>query len=121
MALYLALHSILHRMVSTLLDHTTRQVCPSLLQFKILIINSTIYIICLVALYASDGSVVCILQGQCGGVTHVVFSPDGNRLYTGGRKDSELLCWDVREPGLVLFKAVREVETNQRIYFDLDW
>jgi WD40 repeat protein len=73
-----------------------------------------------VALYATDGSVVCVLQGQCGGVTHIAFSPDGNRLYSGGRKDCEILCWDVREPGRVLFKAVREVETNQRIYFDLD-
>ncbi|XP_062522543.1 telomerase Cajal body protein 1-like isoform X2 [Corticium candelabrum] len=73
-----------------------------------------------IAIYSPDGSVICVLQGQRGGVTHIMFSPDGNRLYTGGRKDAEILCWDVREPGRVLFKVVRDVETNQRIYFDLD-
>lgn len=32
------------------------------------------------------GQLVFLLQGQRGGVTHVLFSPDGTKLYSGGRK-----------------------------------
>lgn len=35
-------------------------------------------------------------------------------------QDSEILCWDLREPGNVVFSLKRNVSTNQRIYFDLD-
>ena len=28
---------------------------------------------------------MCILEGQQGGVTHLIFSPDGERLYSGER------------------------------------
>ncbi|XP_065829238.1 telomerase Cajal body protein 1-like [Oscarella lobularis] len=74
-----------------------------------------------IGLYSdSDGSHICSLLGHSGGVTHLLFSNDGNRLYSGGRKDNELLCWDIRQPGEVLFRTERAVETNQRIYFDLD-
>ncbi|EDO39943.1 predicted protein, partial [Nematostella vectensis] len=68
----------------------------------------------------SDGELLCLLQGQVGGVTHVLFSPDGSKLYSGGRKDEEILCWDIRNPGVILCRLVRSVTTNQRIYFDLD-
>lgn len=47
------------------------------------------------------------------------FSTDGLRLYSGGRKDSEIVCWDLREPGKVLFSVPRVVKNHQRIYFDL--
>ncbi|XP_038050304.1 telomerase Cajal body protein 1-like [Patiria miniata] len=67
-----------------------------------------------------SGSMVCMVQGQVGGVTHLMFSPDGNRLYSGGRKDPEIVCWDMRNPGRVLFSLIRDVSTNQRMYFDLD-
>ncbi|XP_043539382.1 telomerase Cajal body protein 1 [Chiloscyllium plagiosum] len=74
-----------------------------------------------VGLYSRDrGTVLTILQGHQGGVTHVTFSPDGNLLYTGGRKDPEILCWDLRQPGKVLFSMLRSAITNQRMYFDLD-
>ncbi|GCB82000.1 hypothetical protein scyTo_0023049 [Scyliorhinus torazame] len=74
-----------------------------------------------VGLYSRDkGTVLTILQGHQGGVTHVIFSPDGNLLYTGGRKDPEILCWDLRQPGKVLFSMLRSATTNQRMYFDLD-
>ncbi|KAL0970222.1 hypothetical protein UPYG_G00238940 [Umbra pygmaea] len=73
-------------------------------------------------LYSSqDGSLLALLPPRHnGGVTHLFFSPDGNYLYTGGRKDPEVLCWDLRDPGKVLFSMKRNVATNQRIYFDLD-
>ena len=47
-----------------------------------------------IGLYSEpDGAALCILNGQRGGVTHVKFSPDGCVLYSGGRKDPEILCW----------------------------
>lgn len=68
-----------------------------------------------------DGEQLALLPTRHhGGLTHLLFSPDGQHLYTGGRKDPEILCWDLREPGKVLFSLNRTVSTNQRIYFDLD-
>ncbi|KAM3590797.1 uncharacterized protein V6R79_016808 [Siganus canaliculatus] len=68
-----------------------------------------------------DGTMLALLPTRHhGGLTHLLFSPDGNYLYTGGRKDPEILCWDLREPGKVVFSFKRNVSTNQRIYFDLD-
>ena len=56
------------------------------------------------------------LQGQRGGVTQVQWSPDGNYLYTGGRRDGEILCWDVRHSSDVVYRCTRASEgTNQRI------
>ncbi|XP_002719032.3 telomerase Cajal body protein 1 isoform X2 [Oryctolagus cuniculus] len=72
-------------------------------------------------LYAwEDGSPLALLGGHQGGVTHICFHPDGNRFFSGARKDAELLCWDLRQPGQPLWSLRREVTTNQRIYFDLD-
>ncbi|CAG5120627.1 unnamed protein product, partial [Candidula unifasciata] len=62
---------------------------------------------------------VCLMQGQHGGVTHLMFSPDATKLYSGGRKDAEILCWDMRNMDKLLFSALRDVKTNQRMYFDL--
>ncbi|CAG2158042.1 unnamed protein product, partial [Oppiella nova] len=73
-----------------------------------------------IGLYEEPGLTnICVLLGQKGGLTHLQFSSDGNRLYSGGRKDSEILCWDLRNIGHVLSVINREVNTNQRIYFDL--
>ncbi|CAH1781527.1 unnamed protein product [Owenia fusiformis] len=66
------------------------------------------------------GKLLCMFDGHTGGVTHMIFSKDGNRLYSGGRKDPEILCWDMRNPGKILFTIERNVTTNQRIYFDFD-
>lgn len=75
-----------------------------------------------VAIYScQDGELLAILPTRHqGGITHLLFSTDGHHLYTGGRKDQEILCWDLRDPGRVLFSVHRSVNTNQRIYFDLD-
>nr|XP_040037239.1 telomerase Cajal body protein 1 [Gasterosteus aculeatus aculeatus]XP_040037240.1 telomerase Cajal body protein 1 [Gasterosteus aculeatus aculeatus]XP_040037241.1 telomerase Cajal body protein 1 [Gasterosteus aculeatus aculeatus]XP_040037242.1 telomerase Cajal body protein 1 [Gasterosteus aculeatus aculeatus]XP_040037244.1 telomerase Cajal body protein 1 [Gasterosteus aculeatus aculeatus] len=68
-----------------------------------------------------DGTLLALLPTRHhGGLTHLLFSPDGHYLYTGGRKDPEILCWDLREPDQVVFSLKRNVSTNQRIYFDLD-
>ncbi|XP_055970854.1 telomerase Cajal body protein 1 [Sorex fumeus] len=72
-------------------------------------------------LYAwDDGSPLALLTGHRGGITHLCFHPDGNRFFSGARKDAELLCWDLRQPAHPLWSLGREVTTNQRIYFDLD-
>lgn len=56
---------------------------------------------------------------HAGGVTMIKFSPDGQRLYSGARKDNKLLCWDLRKSNIPLFTMERSVDTNQRIYFDI--
>lgn len=48
-----------------------------------------------------------------------MFSQDGNKLFSGARKDSEIFCWDLRNPGKILQAFKRDIQTNQRIYFDL--
>ncbi|KAM9111374.1 LOW QUALITY PROTEIN: telomerase Cajal body protein 1 [Pangshura tecta] len=74
-----------------------------------------------VGLYSrAEGTALAVLQGHRGGITHALFSPDGTRLFTGGRKDPEILSWDLRQPGRVLFSMRRSVATNQRLYFDLE-
>lgn len=73
-----------------------------------------------VAVYSeSDGVLQFILSGHQGGVTHLRFSPDGQQLYSGGRKDAEILCWDLRNLGKVLYCMKRTVTTHQRMYFEL--
>lgn len=66
-----------------------------------------------------NGTPLCLLLGHIGGITHIEFSPDGTKLVSGGRKDSEVICWDIRNPGTVLFSVQRNVTTNQRMYFDI--
>ncbi|XP_006112202.1 telomerase Cajal body protein 1 [Pelodiscus sinensis] len=74
-----------------------------------------------VGLYSrAEGVLLAMLQGHRGGVTHTLFSPDGTCLFTGGRKDPKILCWDLRQPDRVLFSMQRMVATNQRLYFDLE-
>ena len=72
-----------------------------------------------VGLYSSQGDRLCVLRGQVGGVTQVTFTKDGTKLFAGGRKDNEVLCWDLRQPGNVLYTLQREVTTNQTIQFSL--
>ncbi|XP_019055792.1 PREDICTED: telomerase Cajal body protein 1 isoform X3 [Nelumbo nucifera] len=74
------------------------------------------------AIYSEDNmELLYILHGQEGGVTHVQFSKDGNYLYTGGRKDPYIYCWDIRNTLDVVYKLYRSSEqTNQRILFDIE-
>ncbi|KAF8411229.1 hypothetical protein HHK36_003775 [Tetracentron sinense] len=74
------------------------------------------------AIYREDNmELLYLLHGQEGGITHVQFSKDGNYLYTGGRKDPYILCWDMRNTVDIVYKLYRSSEyTNQRIYFDIE-
>lgn len=47
------------------------------------------------------------------------FSPDGQRLFVGARKDGVLACWDVRQTAKPVIELRRTVRTNQRIQFDV--
>lgn len=60
------------------------------------------------------------MLGQNAGLTQLQFSTDGRRLYSAGRKCGELLCWDMRNLGQILFAMKRPASTNQRLYFDLN-
>ncbi|XP_042887070.1 telomerase Cajal body protein 1-like [Penaeus japonicus] len=62
----------------------------------------------------------CRLDGCTGGITQVAFSPCGTKLFSGTRKDNEILCWDIRKLGTILYSMDREINTNQRIGFDLE-
>lgn len=59
------------------------------------------------------------LHGHKGGVTFLKYSANGEHLVSGARKDSNLLLWDMRNLSLPLFKFTRQVDNNQRIYFDV--
>ena len=43
-----------------------------------------------------------------------------NLSFLGARKDNEIIVWDIRNPGQIFAILNRKVETNQRIYFDID-
>lgn len=54
-------------------------------------------------------------------MVQVKFSADGNFLYTGARKDPDILCWDVRHTSDVVYRLQRDTaDTNQRIQFDIE-
>ncbi|KAK9936260.1 hypothetical protein M0R45_013109 [Rubus argutus] len=74
------------------------------------------------AIYREDNmELLYVLHGHEGGITHVQFSKDGNYLYTGGRKDPYIFCWDIRKSVDVVYKLYRSSEhTNQRILFDIE-
>ncbi|CAM9672719.1 unnamed protein product [Scytosiphon promiscuus] len=55
-----------------------------------------------------------------GGVTHLKFAPDGRLLFSGSRKDTDIVCWDIRRTKEALYTLPRQVDTNQRIGFDVD-
>lgn len=63
-----------------------------------------------------DGPLCTFQTGS--GVTQVEFSSCGMKLFSAVRKNNEFLCWDLRNPGTVLyFLQGRQSDTNQRIQF----
>ena len=75
-----------------------------------------------VAAYTSNLDTACIMTGPTHtALVQVKFSADGNFLYTGARKDPEILCWDVRYTSDVVYRLQRNTaDTNQRIHFDIE-
>lgn len=62
---------------------------------------------------------LCALK-TASGVTQIEFSPCGMKLYSAVRRNNEMLCWDLRNPGTVLYSIQgRQADTNQRIQFSI--
>lgn len=55
------------------------------------------------------------------GITHVVWSPDAQLVYSGARLDDSIRQWDVRNTARVLRTFCRPAASQQRITFDLDF
>ncbi|XP_068785616.1 telomerase Cajal body protein 1 [Struthio camelus] len=68
----------------------------------------------------AGGGAVALLPRLPAAPTHLRFTPDGLRLFAGGRKARHILCWDVRRLDQTLLVLERPVATNQRVAFDLD-
>ncbi|MCP9257283.1 hypothetical protein DINM_000536 [Dirofilaria immitis] len=64
-------------------------------------------------------SVECMFECPVA-VTSLHYTPDGNFLLTAGRKDDDIICWDLRYPGKIYSLYRRPSTTSQRIYFDID-
>lgn len=59
--------------------------------------------------------------GLCGCFLQLMFSGDGNYLYTGARQDDQMYCWDVRHTYNSLYCMTRDTaRTNQRVQFDIE-
>ena len=58
-------------------------------------------------------------SGQHYGITQVKFSKDGHLLYTSQRNCNELKVYDIRNSSIP-FDIIRNNNTNQRCYFDVD-
>jgi len=71
--------------------------------------------------YRTPTQQLAVLEGHTGGITHLKFSPCGNYLYTGARKDGLIYCWDARNMSGAMYQLERELNTtNQRVYFDIE-
>lgn len=55
-----------------------------------------------------------------GGVTCLGWHQDSWRLFSGGRQDDAILCWDMRKFDIPFLRYPRPAFTNQRFSFDLD-
>lgn len=65
-----------------------------------------------------DGPLCTFKTGS--GVTQIEFSSCGTKLFSVVRKNNEFLCWDLRNPGNILYSfGGRQSNTNQRIQFDI--
>ena len=73
-----------------------------------------------VGIYTEDVECVLQINDLEFGVTHVKWSQCGNYLYVGGRKNDNILKWDVRNTREEVGRFSRTCGTNQKYSFDLD-
>lgn len=62
---------------------------------------------------------LCQMEKHRGGVTYLRFMNSKGLLVSGARKDSEIHVWDMRYITEPIAQFKRQVNTNQRIYFDV--
>jgi len=55
-----------------------------------------------------------------GGITHLKFSLRDFYLFSGARRDNNILVWDIRNTIQPLRYFTRDSNTNQRMIFDVD-
>jgi hypothetical protein len=74
-----------------------------------------------VGIYVESQGGECALQLSAleFAVTTLRWSPCGNCLYVGGRKHDDIVCWDVRHTRSEVGRVHRELNTNQRMDFDI--
>jgi len=73
-----------------------------------------------IGLYSlQTNQIFALFKGQKKGITHIKFSTDGTKLFSGTRNDDDVFCWDMRNPGEVLAVYKRDLSTNQKMYFDI--
>lgn len=60
------------------------------------------------------------LYGLEFGVSHLKWSPCGCYLWAGGRKNDNIICWDLRNTKEEVGRVHRPLDSNQKISFDLD-
>eukprot|EP00793_Prasinoderma_coloniale_P005583 PRCOL_00004057-RA len=61
-----------------------------------------------------------VLEGHGGGVTGLRWSACGNYVYSGARRDDDIVCWDVRSGAGELYRLRRRAATNQKVQFDIE-
>ena len=53
-------------------------------------------------------------------IVQVKFAADGYYLYSGARRDRQLICWDARYTSAAVYSLQRDAQgTNQRVMFDI--
>lgn len=75
-----------------------------------------------VGIYVEDMNECALEISNLGinGITYMKWSPCGNMLWVGGRCCGDIVCWDIRNTRKQLGKVERTLNTNQKMYFDLD-
>ncbi|KJH45133.1 hypothetical protein DICVIV_08828 [Dictyocaulus viviparus] len=65
-------------------------------------------------------SLECMFPSESTGITDIHYSYDGKLLFVALRKKNEILCYDMRMPGSLLYNMIRRFTTNQRTCFEID-
>ncbi|CAI4225448.1 unnamed protein product [Auanema sp. JU1783] len=61
-----------------------------------------------------------LFGGDFNAVTDLKYSADGTKLFSCERKTNYITCWDLRNLGKKLFSLHRTLDSNHKMYFDLD-